>query len=191
MIVYEVLKDAKGFLLLILFRVKWIMLFGFLFFLLFCLLQKIDSWKKHKSVMTTMIYNITLSLNISFVFVMTLFGRTITETKRLVLNPFASYFYVLETGNSEILLQIIMNIVMYIPLGCLLPYSCRLFDKKRNVVLMAMASSSVIEFIQYVCGIGLFEIDDILNNTFGAIIGVLVYVLCNIVRHRKDGNYIR
>ena len=80
---------------------------------------------------------------------------------------------------------------MYIPLGCLLPYSCRLFDKKRNVVLMAMASSSVIEFIQYVCGIGLFEIDDILNNTFGAIIGVLVYVLCNIVRHRKDGNYIR
>lgn len=191
MIVYGLIKDAKGFLLLNLSRVKWIMLFGFFILLSLCFLQKKGCLKKLKSVMTTMIYNWILSLNISFIFVMTLFGRAMSGTKRLALVPFVSYFYVLETGDSEILLQIIMNIVMYIPLGYLLPYSCGLLAKKRNVILMVIVGSSLIEFIQYICGMGLFELDDILNNTFGAIIGVLLYVLYSMIIHCKDNIYTR
>lgn len=46
----------------------------------------------------------------------------------------------------------------------------------------------IIEFIQLVFRISWFEVDDIMNNTFGAIKGMATYITCTKItkRHFKE-----
>lgn len=68
------------------------------------------------------------------------------------------------------------NIIMFIPLGALLPM---MFPKLRHfgrVALVAVALSFSIEFIQYWIG-GVSDIDDLMLNTLGACLGYAVYAM--------------
>ena len=63
-------------------------------------------------------------------------------------------------------LQNLQNIAFFIPFGVLLP------TKKWKVVLItAITFSAAIEIVQYVGGYGLAELDDVICNTLGAMIG--------------------
>lgn len=63
--------------------------------------------------------------------------------------------------------EIINNIWLFLPLGTIL---CRLQPRWR-AVLIAVAISVGIEFLQYVTGLGAAEVDDVLNNGLGAMLG--------------------
>lgn len=67
--------------------------------------------------------------------------------------------------------NLILNIAMFVPVGFLLPLgwiSCRRFWKTYAIGFFL---TIVIEFVQYAAGRGVFEADDILNNTIGTMIG--------------------
>ena len=117
-----------------------------------------------------------LSIACSFIFVMTLFGR-VKGNHGITVKPFESYLHAFSSNNAEQQLQIIMNIVMYIPFGILLPYCFRNLEKCRRVIFIALICSISIEMIQRLFCIGLFEVDDIINNVLGATIGVFIYKL--------------
>lgn len=70
---------------------------------------------------------------------------------------------------------IVENIVMFIPLGIFL----RWYGLKRVWLGVAfiMASSTLIELMQYLTGRGHAEVDDILTNTIGGIMGFIVMKL--------------
>lgn len=128
-------------------------------------------------------FRLMLSFACSLIFIMTLFGRAQGEYE----GPhffFESYRSALALGTPEQILQLVMNVVLYIPLGLFLPCCFRLFEKVRYTVLTAFLCSLCIETIQGVFGIGCFEVDDILNNTLGALIGVLLYQLAVRVNGR-------
>jgi glycopeptide antibiotics resistance protein len=78
------------------------------------------------------------------------------------------------------------NILMFIPLGIFLPW---LYNKRLgNTVLLALLCSSLIEFIQFLnMYLGYYryvDVDDVLLNTFGAIIGYALYkVFLNAGKH--------
>lgn len=158
--------------------IKWVFLFGVLFYTVFYFLQVKGYTKNCRKMVVSKVCRIILSLNCSFIFVMTLFGRRIGENCRFDLKPFNSYYYGFTEGDMEMLLQIIMNVAMYIPLGFLLPCYFKVFEKYRYVVLVATISSLFIELTQAIFKMGLFEVDDIINNTIGAIGGLLIYILC-------------
>lgn len=178
----ELCGEFLGYTRLYLPRIKWIILFGFLFFVLFYFLKVRGYTKKGKG-LASIVSGILLSLECAFILVMTLFGRRIGEIRRYDFKPFESYYNALIEGDMEILLQIFMNIAMYIPFGFLLPCCFKVFEKRRYVIYVAASSSFIIEFIQIILKIGLFEIDDIINNTLGSIIGLAIYTLC--VRIKK------
>lgn len=79
-----------------------------------------------------------------------------------------------EVANPDLLEEIILNVLLYIPLGYLLPFT---FEKLKpwQVVLIGLACSTLTEITQLIFRIGWFEFDDILNNTMGCIIGLLLY----------------
>lgn len=99
----------------------------------------------------------------------------------------------IQITDGELLKEIILNILLYIPLGYLLPFLWpSLAHKKREirsekritrwlrgipwkVVLIGFLCSSFTEITQLVFHLGLFEFDDILNNTLGCIFGTLFY----------------
>ena len=156
---------------------KWAFLFGVLFYAVFYFLKVKGCTKKYRKKVASIVYGSILSLNCSFIFVMTLFGRRIRKSRKFDLKPFESYYYTFAESDMEMLLQILMNIAMYIPIGFLLPCCFKLFERYRYIILVAVMSSTGIELVQGILKIGLFEVDDIINNTFGAAIGVGIYVL--------------
>ena len=71
---------------------------------------------------------------------------------------------------------IILNILLFIPFGYLLP---SLFPKLRwwQVILLGLAFSLTIELLQLITKLGYADVDDLINNTLGAAIGWLCYKL--------------
>ncbi len=65
------------------------------------------------------------------------------------------------------------NILMFMPYPFFLYF---LFDIKNkfSILLYAFTLSSGIELVQYIRGIGVTDIDDVLLNTFGAYLGILL-----------------
>ena len=79
--------------------------------------------------------------------------------------------------------QILLNIALYVPIGFMLPI---VNGKYRLSVLIGLSFSSVIELLQLVTTVGLFEFDDIISNTVGAVIGCgCLWVVRRIMRRRK------
>ena len=74
------------------------------------------------------------------------------------------------------LLNIILNILLFIPFGYLLP---SLFPRLRwwQVVLLGLAFSLCIELLQLITKLGYADVDDLINNTLGDAIGWLCYKL--------------
>jgi len=158
-------------------RIPWILLFACVFFILFALLQRNNDKKR-------ICFKVVLSLCCAFIFVLTLFNRS-QDNYGFSLIPFASYRTALVENDAEILLQNLMNIATYIPFGFLLPCCFRYFEKARRVLAAIIICSICIELIQGIAQIGCLEIDDILNNTFGAIIGLVLYRLFIKIKSKR------
>lgn len=71
--------------------------------------------------------------------------------------------------------SIIGNIILFVPLGVFLKLS--LSEQKLNPlksILIVLASSLLIETIQYIARIGVSDINDVILNTAGGMIGILL-----------------
>lgn len=85
-------------------------------------------------------------------------------------------------GDTDIGRQILGNIILFIPVGYLAS-SC--IGKNAHIVFWGIALSIFIEVCQYFSMRGLFEIDDIINNSMGAIIGIAAHKGITLVFNRK------
>ena len=66
--------------------------------------------------------------------------------------------------------EILQNIWLFVPLGAII----RALTRKKIFLLAPFVLSVVIELIQLVFGLGLFEFDDIISNTLGGLLGYLI-----------------
>lgn len=118
-------------------------------------------------------------------FGVTLLGRTIRPEPRYELSFLWEYrlaFSFTRNGISiqsyEWLLQILNNILLFVPLGILYGEFCRWKAKPTRGFLalgIGLAVSIVIEISQLVFKLGLFEFDDMLNNSIGMMLGYGIY----------------
>lgn len=74
-------------------------------------------------------------------------------------------------------LMLLLNVVMFIPLGCILPS----YDIKsmKNILLISLAISVVIELVQTLFIGRVADIDDVVANTAGGCIGYGLYILAD------------
>lgn len=94
------------------------------------------------------------------------------------------FMYRKQVGNWTFIRNIMGNVVGFIPLGILWPY---VFPNARNpfvVTVVCFECSLTIEFIQLIFKIGSFDVDDLLLNTLGGIIGCIIYYLWMAVWRR-------
>ncbi|MCM3733049.1 VanZ family protein [Fictibacillus nanhaiensis] len=71
--------------------------------------------------------------------------------------------------------NIIGNIILFLPLGLLLPLIFRVFNSWRIMFVVGFGTSFLIEVLQYEYAKRIFDIDDILLNGLGAITGLFIY----------------
>ena len=85
----------------------------------------------------------------------------------------AKYF-----STKEILLNLLGNVIGFVPLGFLLPIIRRKKTFSFLCVIFVFLFSLAIEVLQLVFRIGVFDVDDLLLNALGGLIGYLIYLLC-------------
>lgn len=88
----------------------------------------------------------------------------------------AEYVKNTQTINDWFGKNLAVNIIMYMPCGFLAP----LFLKKNkwwHILIFGIALSVIIEMFQAVLGVGTVDIDDVILNTVGLLIGFGIYKL--------------
>lgn len=73
--------------------------------------------------------------------------------------------------------ELILNLLMLVPIGLLLPLSMPTFNRWWKVVIVGLVVSLMIEWLQLVTHRGWFDIDDILLNSLGTCIGWTTFSL--------------
>lgn len=77
-------------------------------------------------------------------------------------------------------IQNLSNILFFVPFGMLFPIM-----KWRTVLFTSLMFSTVIEAIQYIGGFGLCELDDVICNTVGALVGYWILIAFTIVSRKR------
>ena len=121
--------------------------------------------------------------------VSTTLNRTISaETYNLM--PFWSYRAYLR-GHRDVLSQAFLNVVMFIPFGFLNAIVIESYFKRKSsafkgaiTILASTILSTSIEVTQLITHKGLCETDDVIHNSFGAIIGYGCWQLYKKIRRR-------
>lgn len=112
---------------------------------------------------------------IALVYCSTVFCRAVQDERKFDFHPFWTYKAILE-GKDEFVPEAIMNVVAFIPIGFLLGSSFASM-KLWKVIIIACLFSLGIEILQFIMMRGFSELDDVMHNTLGSMIGYGVYRL--------------
>lgn len=172
--------------------------------ILFCL-QRYFSKKKYFLSIKIVLFTIYLGGYLYFTF----FSREAGAAAVFKLQPLRAYrlaftfdsgfFYVIKQiftqglhegfdsvhiESTESLEGIVLNILLFIPFGYMLPYIFKKLQKALwGVILIGFFCSLLTEIVQLITHLGWFDLDDLLNNTIGCIVGVGLYRV--FLRERK------
>lgn len=91
-------------------------------------------------------------------------------------------------GNS--LYNVLGNILLFMPLGFFIPMLFKKCNNSKKILLYGFTASFTIEGIQYFTAMNIADVDDIIFNTLGALLGLICYrifykiiKLNNLVKH--------
>ena len=118
---------------------------------------------------------LALSIYVAVLLGGTLLNRNVGEEYLIEWVPFWSYYQVFTVDDSPLAWQMVYNVLVFIPMGILLPVNFPKVSKLRDVVICSVGLSLIIEVVQLVSKLGLFEFDDLFHNTLGAMIGYGVW----------------
>ena len=129
---------------------------------------------------------------LSFTFIVreTMILRT-PDNRSMVLEPFREIDAMLHQPNHFFwFMQISLNILLFIPFGFLLPIISERFKSLWYTIVTEFIFSAGIKTMQYITGRGLTEVDDVINNTVGTLVGYILYVgVMWLYKRTQENNY--
>ena len=125
------------------------------------------AWKGFK---TGLRYSVALLLieYIFLIFCSTVIFRATCETRQYDFHLFWSY------DRPDLLIENIMNVIVFIPVGMILGSLLRVKGSCLIVLLIGCGISVTIESLQFFLMRGFSELDDVMHNTFGFILGYIL-----------------
>lgn len=127
-----------------------------------------------------------------FLFFSEIMGRQVSDEYHLNLIPFKEIKRfcngINKLGKHVVWMNVAGNIAAFIPFGLfVMPVSGRKINFAETVMLTFDVSICV-EIIQLVTRVGSFDVDDLILNTIGGVIGASMYMVYVIIeRKRTDG----
>ncbi|AZB18306.1 VanZ family protein [Chryseobacterium indologenes] len=103
-------------------------------------------------------------------------GRFRYEDHLITVEPvFSTIKFIRGTSDWKNMVTIVLgNVVMFIPFGFLGWFFPRL-QQVKPLIFTFISAIVIVEALQYFTRMGIFEVDDIILNTFGAYAGWLLY----------------
>ena len=95
----------------------------------------------------------------------------------------SSAFSQISIVRPEDISQFYLNMMLFVPIGYLLPYTFHWFRAKVRIrpVLFCLLLSFLVENLQLISRRGMYDFDDIISNTLGGWIGQLLYIAVGYV----------
>lgn len=120
------------------------------------------------------------------------YGRTGTSSDyryNLVLFKEIKRFveYRKELGAFAVFTNLAGNILIFVPYG----FFISMASKSRGLLMTLFYSfglSLCVEVFQLLTKVGSFDVDDLLLNTLGGLLGYILFLICNTIRRRHNGH---
>lgn len=101
--------------------------------------------------------------------------------------PYAPTYF----ASANTVTEITLNIALFIPLGIYLRYLAPSWSGVR-IMSVIIGTSVVFEGIQYLIAVGVSDTTDILNNSFGGLTGMLLFIgATRALRYRTESLLLR
>lgn len=144
-------------------------------------------------------------INLFFIYFLILVNLTIFKFEELIINfdtrfyinyiPFVETIKMFRNDFADIhiaLYNVIGNILFFIPLGFCIPLFFNKKNKLSKVILYGFTASLTIEVLQLFTPYSITDIDDIIFNTLGTVIGFIIFnIIYTILKNYKIGDFIR
>ena len=88
-----------------------------------------------------------------------------------------------QLGTFATMTNLLGNVLVFLPLGFFMPTA----SKSRSFIdttFYSLALSLVVEISQLFMKVGCFDVDDLLLNTLGGMLGYIIFLICNAIRRR-------
>lgn len=95
-----------------------------------------------------------------------------------------------EVGWLSMFTNVFGNVLGLIPFGFIVPMIWRDMKNGFLITLSGFCFSLTIETIQLVTRVGCFDVDDLILNTLGVVIGYGMFLICDNLRRRHYGKKI-
>lgn len=82
------------------------------------------------------------------------------------------------------------NVLIFMPFGFFMPMASR-YRSFFLTLFYSFSLSFLVEAFQLITKVGSFDVDDLLLNTIGGVIGYMIFVICNTIRRWHDANRAR
>jgi glycopeptide antibiotics resistance protein len=86
-----------------------------------------------------------------------------------------------QIGWEGFIVNIFGNVIAFMPYGFLLPLLNRAYRKFYIIAILSIIFSLLIEAAQLLLKVGVFDVDDILMNSLGGILGYLVFLISHSI----------
>lgn len=121
-----------------------------------------------------------LTVYLIFIFCGAVLTREIMDKPQMRLELFWSYKWGIRKNGIKLVLEILLNILMFMPVGTLLPIIIRKPHSKKwglffITLLTGLCCSCLVEILQLLLKCGLCELDDIIHNVLGTAIGYGIF----------------
>lgn len=95
--------------------------------------------------------------------------------------------YRAELGFWPVCLNLAGNVICFVPFGAILPVMNRRARNAFWLMLVTFEFSLLVECAQLVLKVGSFDVDDLILNTLGGLLGFLIFTICNRARRKHYG----
>ena len=119
-----------------------------------------------------------LGFYIAILIQMGVISRTPGSVSEMVWIPFQT-----SGGDYLVVLYSLANLVIFIPFGILVPKVFRRVDSVWAMALVTLMTSVVIEIVQFILSCGYSEVEDVIMNMTGGVIG---YLIIKFIEKRKN-----
>ena len=127
-----------------------------------------------------------------FLFFAESYGRAIQDRQYSYnLTPFKEikrfWTYRESLGLMAVFLNLVGNVLAFVPFGAILPVLNSRTRGFFRIGVMTFEFSLLVETIQLISKVGSFDVDDLLLNTLGGLLGYVAFAVCNHMRRKIYG----
>lgn len=127
-----------------------------------------------------------LSCWLLMVLALTTLSRGANFTGNINIDFFSGYVNAWNKWSISELQLIIFNMLMFAPLGFLLPLFWKKAEKFKVTFFVSIGLTICIEVVQLLKGTGIFELDDLFHNSIGSMFGYFcIMAMLSIIREKR------